>query len=359
MKGLLILAFCFVAAAADQKSIPGTVTGFRTAPFRIALAADSGDRLLLKFGPDTQVIQVPPGEHDLTKAAPVRITDILVGDRVLVTFSSDAPEARRIVLVSAADIARRNEAEQLDWRERGVSGIVTSKAGDAIELELRVAEGPRTMTVKIEPSTRIRRYAADSVKFTDAEFSSAEEIIPGDQLRARGTKSADGTSLAAEDLVFGTFLTRIGKITAVNAEAGRITIEDNSTHKLLTIRLTSDSQIKSLPDARAMFLSLVSAGGAEHGATPPQRFDVTKLLERLPVATIADLKTGTSVLVTSTRGSKPDEATAISLLANAEFMIQTAQRAAGDGVSAADAIGKLHGGVLAGPGGLSLPAIAP
>jgi hypothetical protein len=76
--------------------------------------------------------------------------------------------------------------------------------------------------VTVTEKTRIRRYTPDSVKFSDATASSIGEIAAGDQVRARGLKSEDGATLAAEEVVFGTFLTRLGPITAIHREAGEI-----------------------------------------------------------------------------------------------------------------------------------------
>ena len=41
----------------------------------------------------------------------------------------------RCVLVSADDIAKRNEAEKLDWQKRGMSGIVAAKTAEEVTLE--------------------------------------------------------------------------------------------------------------------------------------------------------------------------------------------------------------------------------
>ena len=51
------------------------------------------------------------------------LADVARGDRVLVSFVEGMEEARRIVVVSASDIARRNAAERLDWEKRGITGL--------------------------------------------------------------------------------------------------------------------------------------------------------------------------------------------------------------------------------------------
>jgi hypothetical protein len=47
-------------------------------------------------------------------------------------------------------------------------------------------------------TTVIRRYAPDSVKFDDAKPGTLQQIHSGDQVRARGDRSADGSELSAE-----------------------------------------------------------------------------------------------------------------------------------------------------------------
>jgi len=63
----------------------------------------------------------------------------------------------------------------------------------------------KNMVVHTSDKTVIRRYAPDSVKFDDAKSSALQEIHPGDQIRARGDRSADGAELAAEEIVSGAF----------------------------------------------------------------------------------------------------------------------------------------------------------
>ena len=90
---------------------------------------------------------------------------------------------------------------------------------------------------------------------------------------------------------------------------------------------------------------------------PSSAADITQIMLRMPSANLEDLKAGSSVLVTATRGSRPGEVTAIMLLANVDGLIQMAQSQVKDGVSLMDAMAGMHGGIMSGPGGLSLPAI--
>src|SRR5258708_15182686 len=103
------VAFAGALAAQAQKSILGTVTEFKASSLEIGLRPDSGPATYFKISPDTEVVQVEPGERSLAKAKKVRVTDLSLTDHVMVTFVDGMPEARRIVLISATDISKRNE----------------------------------------------------------------------------------------------------------------------------------------------------------------------------------------------------------------------------------------------------------
>jgi hypothetical protein len=219
-----------LSAQSPAKPILGTVTEFKVDSLEIGVKLDHGNHAFVKVGPETEVVRVAPGDLELRKAEPAKLTDIAYGDRVLVSYVAGMTEARRIVVIPAVDIAKRDEAERQDWRRRGVSGVVASKSGNEVILEVRSMQGVRTITVTMTEKTVYRRYAPDSVKFAEAKLSTIDEIRKGDQVQARGEKTEDGLRMTAEEAVSGTFLTRMGLITAVNANAREITIRDVATN---------------------------------------------------------------------------------------------------------------------------------
>jgi hypothetical protein len=363
------LVFAAALAAQQQKSILGTVTEFKTSSLEFGLQPDNAAPTYFKVSSETEVFQVEPGERDLSRAKKVRVTDLSLADRVLVTFVSGIPEARRIVLISATDISKRNEAERLDWQKRSVNGTVTAVHGMEITLRAGSIQGPPEITVAVTPKTVVRRYAPDSVKFADAEWSSIAEIAVGDQVRTRGNSSTDRATLTAEDIVYGTFRSAIGTITAIDPKSRKITIADLVTKKPLAIRITDDTQLKEMPDFRGLFKN---GGGGEHGApspgsspvaqvvSDPQKLDIPKLIEMLPLTKFETLKVGGAVMVSSTRGSTSDQVTATRIISNVNFMLETAEATAKQrGMTTIETITAMHGGAMGGSGGLNLPAIVP
>src|SRR4051794_26727130 len=127
---LAIAALAAVLSAQTQRTLSGTVSEFK--PLEIGIKADTGEAAFLKFGPETQVVAIVPGERDLGKAKAAAITDIVLGDRIMATYVAGLTEVRRIVLITGRDIAKRNDAERQDWKTRGISGIVSAVNGDQI-----------------------------------------------------------------------------------------------------------------------------------------------------------------------------------------------------------------------------------
>jgi hypothetical protein len=363
---LLGILLPFVVPAQSSKSFVGTVAGFRPESAEIEVRPDTGDLVVAKLTSDTLAQKIAPGEKDLKKAEAIQVTDLAKGDRVLVTFEPDSARIRRIVVMSANDIAHRNEADRMDWQKRGVAGIVSARSGDQITLKNKSLTGSDVLTVvTVSDRTAIKRYAPDSVKFADALPSKVAAISVGDQVRARGQKSADGLQLAAEDVVFGTFIIEAGSIADIDPEAKEFKIKEFGTNKMITVKLTADSQLKQMmsmpPMAGGAGRAGMPAGGPPQGGGPGRGpgggFDINQMIEHIPAVKLEDLKPGVTVAITSTKGAKSDRITAILVLSNADMLIQMASMAKGASGGPAGMQGMNGGGMggdLSGLMGLGL-----
>ena len=351
----------------------GTVTAIHVDTAEIVVKPDNAAPVSAKLTSDTVVERVEPGAKDLKGAQAMQASDISVGDRVLVVLMPGVPVLRRIVDMSAVDINKKNEADRLDWTKRGISGVVAAKTGSEISLKMRSMQGEIRATVTVTDQTKYKRYTPDSVKFVDAKVSKLDEISVGDQLRTRGQKSEDGLKVTADDVVFGTFVTKAGTVTTVNPESKEIHVNEIGTNKPLLIKLTADSQLKKMPSfggapgAQAVRPAGAPAapsagagpapGGMRPGGAPP---DLAQMIERMPATKLEDLKPGDMVVVSSTKGAKSDEITAITLLANADMLIRMATMAAPGGARPQGAAsGPSLGGLSTGLDSLNLPGINP
>ena len=383
MSRIVFLALLAAAAFAQTPArFVGTITSIKVETAEVVVKPDNGAPVTAKLTSDTVVERVEPGAKDLKSAQPMKASDIANGDRVLVVLMPDAAVIRRLVDMSAVDITKHDEADRADWTKRGVSGVVAAKNGNDITLRMRSLQGEVRVAVTVGDKTTYRRYAPDSVKFADAKSSKLDEVAVGDQLRARGQKSEDGLKVTADDVVFGTFLTKAGSVTTVNADAKEITVSEMGTNKPLVIKVTADSQLKRMPNLAGMMPGAAQPGGAAAGARPAapapgaggqpsaggmmmQRPggapDLSQMIERMPPAKLEDLKPGEMIVVSSTKGAKADEITAITLLSNADMLIRMATmppagaRPAGAGAAAAPSLSGLSTGLDS----LNLPGINP
>jgi hypothetical protein len=351
---LVLIGIALLGAETATRFV-GTVTSIApqngTAQVKTAL----GESILIHLNSGTIFQRVGPGEKNLNNAKVISAADIAPGDRVLVNLDPGTADARRLVVMPAAEISKRDEADRELWTTRGVGGIVTSTNGRTLTLNQRSGLTTSQVQVTVGANATFRKYAPDSVKFADAKPASLEDVRIGDQLRARGEKSPDGLTVAASDIVFGSFVTKAGKIMAVDLDAHALTIAELNTGKTLRILVVPGSQIKAMPD----FAAMGGPPGAPNPATPnPGTPDLARMIEFMPSAELSAFKPGQSVLLSSTRGAKEDEFTAILLLGNAEMLIRMASMGGSPSAGSAKASGGVSPGGMNG-GGFDLSAMTP
>ena len=364
--------------AQTVKQFVGTVKSLQPETAEIQIAPDLGEPVNVKVSSKTIAQRIAPGERDLKKAATITVGEIAPGDRVLVALEPGTTDLRRIVVMAAAEISKRDEADRQDWLKRGVAGVVREKKGNAIAISVRGGTGEQSLTLVATDKTSFRRYWPDSIKFADAKKSSIGEIAVGDQIRARGEKNSDGSTLKAEDIVFGAFQTRVGLIVSWTAGSGLLTVAESGTGKQLTVHVGPDAQIKAMPSFGVPGEGGMGRGGPPPGAGgPPNGMpgrslpaadsgppDIVRMVEQLPPGSQENLVAGKSVIISSTKGLKPDEMSAITLVVNADMLIRMASMARGPAVNGRGRSGSqgMDAGGMSGERGMSgldLSAIIP
>lgn len=323
------------AAAVKQLGSIRKITGSD-----LSLVTDQGTELIVKVQPGTHILRLAPGQTDLKSATSIQLSDLQVADRVLVRgkLADDgvAVNASAVIVMKQQDIAQKNQQELLDWQKRGVGGMVLQVSApqvgaqpvDAKPGSILLSVGSKTVLVSTTPHTTFKRYSPQSVKWEDATAAKLENIHPGDQLRAKGNKNADGTELVAEEIVAGTFRNIAGLVTAIDPAQGTLTVQDLATKKPVSIKFTADSQMKKLPAqlaqglASRMKVTTLPASEASPASSPesarPRGGDLNQMLARLPAATLGDLQKGEAVMVVSTQGSADHPPVAITLLGGVE-----------------------------------------
>jgi hypothetical protein len=328
-------------------SLVGEVTAI--AGRQLTLRPDNGDAVTVAIDEKASLLRAKPGATNLAEASPLALEELAVGDRVLVRgrLSDDKTSlaARQVVVMSQGDIAKKREAEQADWRKRGILGVVTAVDAAKGEITLqprRFGAGTPIVLATAGRNVVFRRYAPDSVKFSDAKPSAIAFVQVGDQLRALGDRGPDGAPFQAEQVVFGSFRTVLGDVVSVDAAKGSLAVKVEDPSGTVSVAVSPDTRIRHLPAEMAARMAAprdAAAGppGAGAPGTPPAgaaaaagtgtggwggrregNGGAEDILERLPTATLADLKPGDHILVSSTKGSDASRLHAIAVVSGLE-----------------------------------------
>ncbi len=314
----------------------------------LVLTTDDGKSVSVSLSEAVRVVRIAPGATDLKNATPITQQDLQAGDRVLARGKASedgkALAATLVIVMKQSDVAARQQLEREDWQKRGIGGLVSEvePAAGTVTISVTTLAGSKKVLIQTTNKTIVRRYAPHSVKFDDAVPSKLADIHPGDQLRARGTKNADGTEFAAEEIVSGSFRNIAGTVTAANTADNSLTVMDLLTRKPVEVKVTPDSQLRKLPQMMAQRIAMrlkgqtpegQPAAAAPAGARPGNGTwqgssagpggggghggDLQQMLSRLPAMSVADFQKGDAVILVATEGSD-SEVTAITLLGGVE-----------------------------------------
>jgi hypothetical protein len=335
----------------------------------ITLASDAGPLFNVSVEESAKILRIEPGAKDLKNASPMQLQDLQVGDRIMVLgrVSDDGHSvvANAVIAMKKADVTSKQESDRQEWQRRGVGGLVSAidSAAGTITISTQSFAGAKSVVIRVSKDSIVRRYAADSVKFDDARPSSLAEIRPGDQVRARGTRSSDGGELAADEIVSGAFRNIAGIVASVDASTNTLSVTDLISKKPVTVKISPESQVRKLPPQMAQFLALRLKGGGPGagngiaGAGQPAagqpggassssraaanadssgggpgdrggRGDLQQMLSRVPPASLADLQKGDAVMIVSTEGTDSGGVTAITLVAGVEPILQASPNGA-------------------------------
>jgi hypothetical protein len=338
------------AAAAQVVGTIKTISGNA-----ISLAPDKGGEVAVVVQAGARIVRVAPGQTDLKNAAVLQLSDLQVGDRILVRgkVSDDGKSfaAAGIIAMKLSDVQAKQQQDRADWQKRGIGGLVSAvdPAAGVITISVVGPGGAKPLAIDTTKNTILRRYAPGSVQFDDAKASTMDQIKAGDQLLARGARGADGSSFAAEEIVSGSFRNISGTVNSVDAAANAITVTDLVTKKPVVVQITAQSKVVKIPAQVAQGIAVRLKGGAAGGAAlegerAPRgaggqgggggqgrqgggggqggarggAADLQQVVARLPVAQLTDFQKGDAVMIVSTQGATSETATAITMVGGVE-----------------------------------------
>src|ERR1043166_6061479 len=219
----------------------------------ITIKTEAGSTVMVLYTDRTTYKKLKTGETSLTNAADVTVGDVGEGDRIMargnVAEDRKSVSALQVIVMSKGDIAKKQDAERLEWRRRGVLGVIQALKPEAHEITIqsRSMAGNTSIIIPVSDKTEMKRYAPDSIKFADAKPSTFTELKVGDQLRALGERTPDGTHFNPEKVVTGSFRTVGGVVTAVDPATGEIKINELEKKHPLTVVIKHDAVLRKFP----------------------------------------------------------------------------------------------------------------
>jgi Cu/Ag efflux protein CusF len=333
-------------ALGEVKSIDATAK-------QLTIKTDAGSIVTVSLSDKTTYKKLAPGQTTLDNSTDVTMADLAEGDRIMArgTVAADQKSvpALMVIVMTKGDLAKKADAERAEWRRRGILGVITALKPETKEITIthRAMAGNQLIVIPVTDKTEMRRYAPDSIKFGDAKPSTFADLKVGDQLRALGDRTEDPLRFNPQKVVTGSFRTVGGVVKEIDAATGEIKIAELEKKTPLTIVIKQDAVLRRFPAEFGMGMGPRPGGGpggpagGQGGAAPagngqprpagaggpggPGRpgggFNINDMLERLPTISIADVKVGDTIIVSSTQGVDPTRLTAISLVAGADTLL--------------------------------------
>jgi len=239
-------------------SINGSTLVFKT---------DAGQQYAVSVSDRTRLQRITPGETSLKNALPMDLAELKAGDRIRVLGrigeDGKSVEAASIIAIKAEELADKQKRELQEW-QKGVGGIVKSidPAAKLIVVTTNGSATSKEVSVHLADKADVKRYAADSINFSEAKPSKLADLKPGDQLRARGQRSEDGLKLEASAIVAGSFRNISGKVVSVDVASNTFVVNDIATKKPVTLALGPTSQLRIIPEHMAQFIAMTLKGQA-------------------------------------------------------------------------------------------------
>jgi hypothetical protein len=153
-------------------------------------------------------------------------------------------------------------------------------------------------------------------------------------------------------VVSGTFKTIAATVVSIDAANQQMTVKDLETKKTMTVKVNADSNMKRLEDPIAQMIARrvhpdayagrggagggrggdggAPQGGGQGGQGGGMRAggggrggDLQQMLDRQPAVTLADLKVGEPIVISSAVGAATDHIMAITMLAGVEPILRS------------------------------------
>jgi Cu/Ag efflux protein CusF len=352
------------AGAQTQPRLVGDITAVDAAAHTVTVHADTGETVTLTTTEQTTYTRMPPNVTDLKQGQRVTFAEVRAGDRLLApgVTAAGGTAARLILMTRPGGAGGQNAGRRLQGR---VVSVDAAKKLIVVQTRGGRDGGQESATVDAS-AARVMRYAPDSMRPADAVAGSLADVRAGENIRATGERTADGSTFKAEEVLTGSFARFAGTVASVDAQRGELVVKTNdggnvklsfgarsSLHRMTPeFEQTLAKQRAEREQRRAERQQQQQQGGQAAQGEGGQRRrgdgqgrgeggggrggfggpggggnNFQQMFDSLPAVTLAELKKGDAVALTVTPGADASHATVVSLVTGTPETIRAMQPA--------------------------------
>src|SRR5260370_2199017 len=121
----------------ERTNVIGEVTSIDLNSRAAAIKTDSGQTITLSFANSARILKAPAGATSLTSASETTLAGISVGDRIssrgLPSADKSRLSAETVIVMSRADIQKKQDQENREWATRSIAGLVRELQSETAE----------------------------------------------------------------------------------------------------------------------------------------------------------------------------------------------------------------------------------
>lgn len=259
---------------AQNCQIAGQVFFADVVDHTISVKTDSGDLVNFNYNDVTNFLVAGSGSQQDAPANRIPPEELNNGDRLCVGTS----EPLVVNVTPRGKIEARQRKEIADWQADSLYGIVSGLDPKARRITLVVSTGNKTTTYSVDVGANAAYWIIprDTTHLSEAVTGSLDQVVAGDALYIRGTKTNAGPEFVANLVVSGGFRTFAA------------TIESMETlNELMHVRLVLSGNRRTVHLGLGEFYAVGTVGSDAAAGK-------TRRLHRIDAA---DLQPGDTVLI--------------------------------------------------------------
>ena len=276
---IVFSAFAFGSESSATCKVFGLIFGADPVGGTLLLKDEGGYLKTVRLPAGTVISKLPvtPGGQ-ITKIGP---TDLNTGD-LLCAQGGDEGAAPQLSVVTRADLHRAQSDFLVRWQRESLYGKLSSidvRGRTLVMMPLPPWMGDTPIRVSLPASVRLRAALPGARHISESTSFALEDLQPGETVYVRGTRSDNGSEMAASLVLKGGYRGILGTLVEVQILSSTLRVREFGSDEILSIKMTPGETYRTTENLKN-----------------PMRVETASGVVLAPVG-LADLQTGDAILV--------------------------------------------------------------